>query len=211
MAATSDKTKVHLSKKSKPQVSTDQSDEVQPRLTFSNNAKRELWKHMTNRHLLDHLKDAGNVMTCHKTSWKLMSTKYRQGVHILTRTKLFAILYLGLLLVRDKIQLGDMLRFIREGHLSYNNVLHFFPDDLDLTCFNQRKWNHSLQFTHASLRRTAAKLAELLEISSFITVSNVTELSRRYCQELNLPGMILAHVYTFRISSSIVHTSHISS
>lgn len=59
-------------------------------------------------------------------TYKTVSRKFRYGPLALSRNKVFGIIYLGLLMIKDKIQLGDMLRFIREGHLSYNKVEHFF-------------------------------------------------------------------------------------
>lgn len=190
MNATSsaDNTNVRLRKLPKSEITNSQPIQSQHRLELNYKARSELRKKISKRHLLRHYKDTDNKMTCHRFRRKLLSHAYLRSIEILTRSKLYAVLYLGLLLVKDKIQLGDMLRFIREGHLSYNSVTHFFPRSVDASNFNLHKWNQSGQFTHASLRQMAAKLANLLEISAFITVPNVAELSQRYCHELNLPG-----------------------
>lgn len=111
---------------------------------------------------------------------------------MITRNKLYSLIYLGLLIIKDDIQLSDMLRLIKEGHVSYNSVIHFFPEELQqnnahLTNYLSRK----MPLTHYSIRQVSAEMAKYLGITQNIPVQNLVNLCKRYCYELNLPDEIL--------------------
>lgn len=135
----------------------------------------------------DDIEDVSNL------TYRSVSAVYKKSSNILTRHKLFCLIHLGLLLVKDRIQLGDLLRLIREGHVSYNCVEHFFPADLqeekiiDLSHYLARK----LPLTHFTTRQMSMDLAKLLGIPAKIPVQNLVDLCGRYCQELNLPRELL--------------------
>lgn len=46
-------------------------------------------------------------------SWRSFTSHYTKSPQILTRCKVYSLLYLGLLIVKDKIQLSDMLRYVQ--------------------------------------------------------------------------------------------------
>ncbi|KAK5645336.1 hypothetical protein RI129_006636 [Pyrocoelia pectoralis] len=144
-------------------------------IEYNKFAKTQLLKTMKKGHLKQHTGDTNNTYTCHKATYKAFPTRYTEA----------------LLINRDNVQLGDLLRFIREGHLSFHRIDHFYPDGYDKTQFNLRTWNekHSL-LSHYRMRMATAKLAHFLDVTSSVPVQNVIQLCRRYCHELNLPDEI---------------------
>ncbi|XP_032675536.1 TATA box-binding protein-associated factor RNA polymerase I subunit B isoform X2 [Odontomachus brunneus] len=66
-----------------------------------------------------------------KTSY--ITSQYKIGPELITPMKLWAILYLSLRIHNNPIQLGDMLRYAREGHLSYYKLDHLIPPEVTLT------------------------------------------------------------------------------
>lgn len=127
-----------------------------------------------------------------KLTYRSVSAAYKNSPNLLTRNKLYCLIYLGLLLVKDRIQLGDLLRLIREGRISYNSVTHFFPEEMQQN--NSMNLSHyiarKLPFTHLTTRQTSAELAKLLKITTHIPIQNLVDLCERYCEELNLPRAI---------------------
>lgn len=120
---------------------------------------------------------------------RLKKTKqYKYGVHFISPIKLYSLLYLGLLIVKDKLQLGDLLRFIREGHLSFNKYTHLFPNDDGDNLWNIMNNIKNSSFSSDSIRVYTGKLAKFLGVTSFIRIPNCIDLCHRYCQEMNLPG-----------------------
>lgn len=92
-------------------------------------------------------------------------------------------------MVKDKHHLGDMLRFIKEGHLSFNEFKHFFPENLANKKLNIATYAEKTAFLcHLSLRESAGELMHVLKVSKYVPKANIVELAVRYCKELNLPG-----------------------
>lgn len=127
-----------------------------------------------------------------KMTTRSVSTAYKNSPKMITRNKLYCLIYLGLLIIKDKIQLGDLLRWIREGTVSYNSVMHFFPEELqeensvDLSHFVARK----MPITNFFTRQTTAEMAKFLDSTKQIPIQNLVDLCERYCKELNLPEEI---------------------
>nr|XP_023030188.1 TATA box-binding protein-associated factor RNA polymerase I subunit B isoform X1 [Leptinotarsa decemlineata] len=139
------------------------------------------------RHLTKHKADHSRNLTCHKFTYKDCSREYKNGIHFLSPVKLYCILYLGLLITKDKIQLGDLFRFIREGHLSFNNFTQLFPEGYTDKFLNIRNNLKNSLFTNKYFRVTTAKLATFLKVTTYIRVPDLVELTKRYCKEMNLP------------------------
>lgn len=154
-------------------------------------ASKELRKIKNSRfHWRKHRVDFEHNLKCHKLSYSRISHKYRASSYILSLNKLYAILYIGLLIVKDKIQLGDMLRFIKEGHLSFNYYSHLFPEDFEDKVLNFRNFKKNKFFANGSFRLIASEILILLKVEYYISRPNLLELSERYCKELNLPQEI---------------------
>ncbi|KAF5272113.1 hypothetical protein FQA39_LY01196 [Lamprigera yunnana] len=163
-------------------------------LQYNRYVKKEFLKYMGKSHLKKHRRDINSEQTCHKITKKSFSPTYYGGPVVLMRNKIYAVIYLGLLINKDNIQLGDLLRFIREGHLSFHNVLHFFPEDCLDKVLNLRRWNDRQHFlTHLGIRKTTAQIAHFLDVTSYVPIQDIVQLCRRYCKELNLPDEVLGY------------------
>lgn len=157
-------------------------------LRYHPSASKELKKKMTKNHFKDHCRDVNSILTCHRASARTVSRSYLDSPYVITRNKVFAIIYIGLLINKEDIQLGDMLRYIREGHLSFEYYNHFLPEEilerkLNVCTFN--RGNNSL--VGAGLRVCTAKMATFLNVKKYMPVQNLVDLCKRYCDELNLP------------------------
>lgn len=156
------------------------------KLIFNKQAKNEFLKKQSQTTL--HRRSVNNEIL-HKLTYRNLTATYKNSPNLLTRNKLFCLIYLGLLLIKDRMQLGDLLRLIREGHVSFNAVMHFFPDDLrqqkgvDLSHYLARK----MPISHFATRQYTVELAKFIDVTSEIPAQNLVDLCERYCLELNLP------------------------
>lgn len=163
-------------------------NEKQTPLKFNKKAKKELLRSVGKEHLAAHANDFSDEMQCHPLLRFPVTSTYWKSSEVITKTKLFAIIYLGLLINKDKLGLSDMMRFIREGHLSYNECEHFLPEDKKLN-MNRYKYKGHF-FSYQYMRDAVAKLAVKIKIHHYLPLFDIFELCRRYCKELNLPGEI---------------------
>ncbi|KAB0795574.1 hypothetical protein PPYR_12413 [Photinus pyralis] len=167
------------------------SSDSETRLQYSKLAKKELLKTMKAGHLKRHINDTNNEHTCHKGTYKNFTRSYVEGPAVLSRIKIYALLNLALLINKDNIQLGDLIRFIREGHLSFHYINHFYPEGYDNVQFNLKTWNDGKAYpSHSWMRSITAKLAHFLNVSANIPMQNLPQLCHRYCHELNLPDEV---------------------
>ncbi|GJQ86862.1 hypothetical protein Trydic_g19530 [Trypoxylus dichotomus] len=169
-------------------------------LKYHASAVKAITKKMSKNHFRDHCRDVNSTLTCHKLSHKLLAGSYTHSPFVITRTRIYALLYLGLLINKSEIQLGDMLRYVREGHLSYHHCNHFFPEqvvenDLNVCTFNYGQ----VPMFSTSLRSSAMGIASLINVKKYLPMQNLVELSERYCKELNLPDEV--HHYVINLIS----------
>nr|XP_031847498.1 TATA box-binding protein-associated factor RNA polymerase I subunit B [Nomia melanderi]XP_031847499.1 TATA box-binding protein-associated factor RNA polymerase I subunit B [Nomia melanderi] len=127
---------------------------------------------------------------------KHISTRYRVGPHVITPMKLWAIIYLALRIHNQPIQLGDMLRYGREGHLSYYKLDHLLPPEVNITKDSTNFLTQNVEITHKGMRQLIASMAKLLGVWD-IACPELLPLVNRYCQELCLPKGI--QLYTERL------------
>nr|XP_012143912.1 PREDICTED: TATA box-binding protein-associated factor RNA polymerase I subunit B isoform X1 [Megachile rotundata] len=125
-----------------------------------------------------------------------ISTQYKVGPHIITPMKLWAIIYLALRVHHQPIQLGDMLRYGREGHLSYYKLDHLLPPEVNSTKIEKHFLSQTVEITHKGMRRIIATMAKFLDVWN-LTCPDFLPLVNRYCQELALPRGI--QLYTERL------------
>ncbi|CAH1970463.1 unnamed protein product [Acanthoscelides obtectus] len=135
-------------------------------------------------------------MKCHKMTYKDRTRKYLRSVQFVSPEKLYCVLYLGLLIIKDEIQVGDLLRFVREGHLSFNNYTHLLQDDMSDRILGIQTNPKNTMLTHKAVRTTTFRLAKLLGVLDYIVVPNIVKLCERYCREMNLPDEIQKAVKT---------------
>lgn len=138
---------------------------------------------MSIRHCRQH-NNFNNDLKCHRPK---ISKEFKYSVYFFSPIKIYSLLYLGLLINQDTLQLGDLLRFIREGHLTFNKYTHLFPDDKLINITNNNK--NSI-FSSEAIRVCTSKMAKFLNTRRFIEIPDCTELCHRYCKEMNLPGKL---------------------
>ncbi|XP_006563534.2 TATA box-binding protein-associated factor RNA polymerase I subunit B [Apis mellifera] len=127
---------------------------------------------------------------------KHISNQYKMGPHIITPMRLWAIIYLALRIHDQPIQLGDMLRYGKEGHLSYYKLDHLLPPEVNLTANERNFLRQNVEITHKGMRRIIASMAKFLGVWDIIC-PDFLSLIKRYCQELGLPRGI--QLYTERL------------
>lgn len=127
---------------------------------------------------------------------KHISNQYKMGPHIMTPMRLWAIIYLALRIHDQPIQLGDMLRYGKEGHLSYYKLDHLLPPEVNLTANERNFLRQNVEITHKGMRRIIASMAKFLGVWDIIC-PDFLSLIKRYCQELGLPRGI--QLYTERL------------
>ncbi|XP_020283590.1 TATA box-binding protein-associated factor RNA polymerase I subunit B [Pseudomyrmex gracilis] len=118
-----------------------------------------------------------------------VTTEYRSGPEIITTSKLLAILYLSLRIHNQDIHLGDMLRYGREGHLSYYRLDCLVPPEVELTKQETNFLSRVTDVTHKGMRRIIGRMAKFLGVRHIIC-PNFLPLINRYCSELALPNGI---------------------
>ncbi|CAH1170138.1 unnamed protein product [Phaedon cochleariae] len=182
---------------------SDKSGEIETKLHFNRYSMREFRKHMSKKHFTKHKADIRRDLKCHRLSITECSNAYKYGVHYVSPIKLYCILYLGLLINREDIQLGDLLRFIREGHLTFNKYTDLFPESYTNKYLNIQNNSKNNLFSNKRFRVAAAKLATFLNIIPYIKMPDLVKLSERYCKELNLPDEVFMAMRNF-ISKTLI-------
>lgn len=154
------------------------------RIEFSRLAKRCLKRKIPKKHLQKHEHDGS--MDCH--SFKRADINKSCYPEIVTRSVLYEILYLALNQIEDEIQLGDLIRYLREGHLTFYNVSKFIPANVTGTQNIERKFNKAKNLfpSHNYVRLLAANHMQLLKVH--MKVPDMSKLCRRYITELCLPN-----------------------
>ncbi|XP_043500870.1 TATA box-binding protein-associated factor RNA polymerase I subunit B isoform X2 [Polistes fuscatus] len=121
---------------------------------------------------------------------KHITSQYKTGPCVITGIKLWAIVYLAMRIHKEPIQLGDMLRFAREGHMSYYRLDHLIPSEVKLSQNDVNFLTQNTEITHKGLRKIAARMAKFIGIRK-MSSPNLLPLINRYCQELALPSVLL--------------------
>lgn len=94
-------------------------------------ARKSLKKQMPLKHLDKHSVDDGSSMLCHGLRPKVTSLHhFDRNIYSLNITKLYVVLAIALNMVEDEIQLSDLIRFIKEEHLTSRSILTYLPDNL---------------------------------------------------------------------------------
>lgn len=164
---------------------SERSEKSEEAIHFNKFGIKELKKRKSSGHFKKHKLNRER----HKVSYRNnCSIKYLKGINYLSPIKLYVILYLGLLIIRSQIQLGDFLRFIREGHLTFNHYTKLFPEEYAEKFLNIQDTSKNSLFSNKLFRMVSAKMAVFLNITAYIQVVDLTILCERFCNEMNLPG-----------------------
>lgn len=154
-------------------------DDSGHKVTISN-----LTKSHFNKYSLDFLESRHKENTGDK--FKFWESNNYMNPCYLTKMKLLLFLHLALLHTRSEIQISDLLRWIREKHLSYHDVTHFLPE------------NFNVQVCQILNVTSIVPYGEILRMSSVMTrflgmvnwpVPDFSKLAQKYVQELQLPTM----------------------
>lgn len=164
------------------------------KVEFSRLSRRLLKRSMPKKHLQKHEMDG--LLKCHT----FKRQNYRRTYHpeIVSRNMMYELLYLALNQLGDSIQLGDMLRFIKEGHLTFTDVLKFLP--ADLTAAQRMRLQHEFRGSASAcpsgsfIRYGAKQLSNLIGVH--VRLPDLAALSARYVAELALPPAVQTIVET---------------
>ncbi|XP_043668375.1 TATA box-binding protein-associated factor RNA polymerase I subunit B [Vespula pensylvanica] len=159
--------------------------EAEGKVSFSKHAKEETRKIK----VLSKKVPFGKRIKYKKTH---ITTQYKTGPYIITPMKLWAIVYLALRIHKESIQLSDMLRYAREGHMSYYRLDHLVPSEVKLSQNDVNFLSQNTEITHKGMRRIAASMAKFIGIKK-MSCPNLFPLINRYCQELALPRGVLLY------------------
>ncbi|CRK88438.1 CLUMA_CG002257, isoform A [Clunio marinus] len=112
-------------------------------------------------------------------------------LQILNGNTILCIIYCALNICRSDITLSDLIRFVREGHLSYYNFHPFLPENLIehgvKLSFHQFQSCHIIYYEH--IRDHIKYFTRIIpDLRESIRMPDITELSLRYVDELNLPN-----------------------
>ncbi|XP_037921048.1 TATA box-binding protein-associated factor RNA polymerase I subunit B [Hermetia illucens] len=165
------------------------------RLQFSRAARNFYKRFMPAKHLNKHEADSTYELRCHT----LHSYKFppgRIGLERLSRKIIFSLIYLALNLIGDDIQLYDLLRFSREGHLSTVKFSHFFPEDIAQDCMevmtNPQYYGWTF-FRSAIIRNTTANLLRFIHVPE-LRLPNITKMAKRFITDLSLPAELISFI-----------------
>ncbi|XP_018310608.1 TATA box-binding protein-associated factor RNA polymerase I subunit B [Mycetomoellerius zeteki] len=115
-----------------------------------------------------------------------ITTQYKTSPELITPTKLWAILYLALRIHNQDIHLSDMIRYGREGRLSYYRLDRLIPPEISLTKSDMNFLSRAMDITHRGMRKVIGQMAKFLGVTKIIC-PDLYSLVNRYCIELALP------------------------
>lgn len=142
-------------------------------------------RQMPKKHIVKHETDHKDALDCHRDR---IEAKPNDKLESLSNYILLSIIHMALNLTGDPIQWSDLIRFLREGHLSYSNIQHFLPANVIQTSNSNFEYlNRKKIFNHASMREMSAKLAKDMSIME-LNRPDLVALSQRYADELCLPA-----------------------
>ncbi|XP_012061259.1 PREDICTED: TATA box-binding protein-associated factor RNA polymerase I subunit B [Atta cephalotes] len=149
------------------------------RIKFNSAAKKE-------KHKIENM--AKKVSRSKRSKYKQnhVTTQYKTSPELITPTKLWAILYLALRIHNQDIHLSDMIRYGREGHLSYYRLDRLIPPEVSLTKNDIFFLSRAMDITHKGMRRVIGQMAKFLGVTKIVR-PDLYSLVNRYCIELALP------------------------
>uniref|UniRef100_A0A182RE36 TATA box-binding protein-associated factor RNA polymerase I subunit B n=1 Tax=Anopheles funestus TaxID=62324 RepID=A0A182RE36_ANOFN len=110
------------------------------RFQFNSRARKRLQEELKldEEHIEWHEQQAPPEATCHSFPYygKKCNTNVDDWSYVHRKSVLFAILYLALNQVSSTIQISDLLRWWEEGHLPFQNLQQFLPEEIDPACYS---------------------------------------------------------------------------
>lgn len=169
-------------------------------LAFTPLARKALKRRMPKGHIKKHAYDPEHLLTCHTKSPGRNTLSER--LEKVSKNILLSILYIGLNLTGSEIQLGDMLRLAREGHISIFRIDHFFPPNILKNMKRSSFINFQAKYsfpTHSYLLTVTGKLCKQLGVKD-LKKPDFVSLVKRYVREFCLPeemGKYLGRLINF--------------
>ncbi|KAF6041101.1 TAF1B [Bugula neritina] len=118
------------------------------------------------------------------------NTKY--APNRLNMNTLLCILYLGISLTSPIYTISDIIRWIKEGRLSYFNADKALPKDIKFVRKDHNMFSHLVLPTHYTLRILTANMARYLKFGNEdFPAMNIEKLCIKYMILLNLPGELV--------------------
>ncbi|KAK7794618.1 hypothetical protein R5R35_008144 [Gryllus longicercus] len=126
-----------------------------------------------------------------------------------SRTKLVVLLYLALLYEGSTICLSDLLRWIREGHLSFYEAAKHLPEN----CFVQGRYRQLFRHgndspTYEGILNCSILMAQCLEVNDWPLPSS-SIIAKKYVTELQLPEMFSELVEQFLVAVPLAYRKEI--
>ncbi|KAJ6638624.1 TATA box-binding protein-associated factor RNA polymerase I subunit B [Pseudolycoriella hygida] len=169
----------------KRQTENPEPEATQPSIPFqfTSEARRALRTIMSEEHLKEHENDP--TLKCHKIRYRDLPIK----PEVISKQKLYVLIAMALNHVESEIQLSDFIRFLREGHVSLQNVS---PGSTDAR-YNLDFHNKILRgfpniHDHLNMRSLATIIAK--QIGFKFKKIDMGMLCKRYLHELCLPPEI---------------------
>jgi hypothetical protein len=111
-------------------------------------------------------------------------------VYVMSGLTLISIIYCALNICKSEIQMSDLIRMIREGHLSYYNTKEFLPEDLieqDVP-LSYVQYHTVHMISYENFRKNCSAFIQIIpDLPNSIKPPKFLQLVRRYLDELNLP------------------------
>ena len=140
-----------------------------------------------------------------------------ERTRIVTGSTLLSIIWCASNICGSKMQITDLVRFVREGNISYFTYKHFLPEDyvrytdkFSHTTFHS---NSMIRFDYFRYQLTAF-IKYIPDLITSIKVPNLLEISKRYLTELHLPPGINDYIerlisffppgMTFKLSTTVI-------
>lgn len=121
----------------------------------------------------------------------IMKLSRLEKPQMLTGATLLHIIYCALNICGSNLQLSDLIRFVREGHLSFFKLRQFLPDDIteqDVPLSFQQYHSYRM-INYEYTRRLLSYFVRLIpDLTSSFRTPNLVNLARRHIDELNLPN-----------------------
>lgn len=170
----------NLSQGSSTGLSSENS-EASIRIEYSQRTRKKARTRMSRSHLKKHQNDPGRTLKCHN---------FRDAEKI-GRTFVFALLYLALNEIGDDIQISDILRYIKESHLKYNNISSFLPANIDCSqAISDFRKSAIFCESHYRIREKASSIAKVIHMHKMKT-PDLGKLCERFIKELCLPSALV--------------------
>lgn len=121
----------------------------------------------------------------------------KEKVRYLTGTTILSVIYCALNICGSDIHLSDLIRLLREGHLSYYNYKQFLPDDIveqDVPLGSHEDRNLRI-VNYELMRENISYFIQIIpDLGSSLQMPNFIDLTRRYVKEMNLPSDFSAYI-----------------